>query len=222
MTKIADTIFKEFPTLKASLAVGSLAAGDLVPVYDVTASAWKMVDINDMSTDAETTAAAIASQPVMTAGAGILSGTGTVYNCTVERIGTLIITRIFIDLTGLQSVATDLDIIGDTGVSHIGQVTTAVNGVVFGGLMRCIEVPTTGADDIDLYSATEGTGAEDAAVTDLTETAIITKGGAWAIDGGTAFGAIVADQYLYLTAGEADAGVYDAGKFLIELYGIAA
>jgi hypothetical protein len=211
MTRIADTLFKEVAG-KDSLEVGYLTSSDLVPVFDASAGVFKMVAINDFATDAD----------IMEPAAGFISGTGTVYKSSVTKVGTMIITRIYIDLTGAQSVATDKDIIGDTGVAHIGQVTAAVNGNIMGGLMRCLEVPLVGADDIDLYSADEGTGEEDGGIAALAETALIVKGGAWAIDGGTAFGPVVDNQYLYLVAGEADAGVYTAGKFLIELFGIAA
>lgn len=52
----------------------------------------------------------------MTPGAGITGGTGTVYKSGVMRIGDIIRTTILIDLTGLSSSTTDLDIIG-TGTS---------------------------------------------------------------------------------------------------------
>ena len=69
------------------------------------------------------------------------------------------------------------DIIGKngSGVAYIG-ITTADNGVVFGVSMECFEQPATGEDDINLHSATEGTGVEDTAIGDLTETLIIDGG----------------------------------------------
>ena len=149
------------------------------------------------------------------------AGTGTIYKSAVTREGEFIKTTIFIDLTGTKSVAADLDIIGLSGVSHIGQVTKAVNGTIFGGTMTCLEVPTTGADDVDLYAATEGTGAYDGGIAALAETALVTSGGAWTLSGSKSFSGLPTDnQYLYLTAGEAVAGTYDAGKFLITLWGV--
>lgn len=156
------------------------------------------------------------------AGAGVTGGTGTVYKSAVSREGGIIKTSILIDLTGLQTSTTDLDIIGQgASVAHIGRITAAQNGTILAVRMTCLELPATGADDIDLYAADEGTGVFDGAVGDLAETAIITSGGAWAsgtVKGST--GVPAANQYLYLTNGEAGTvGTFTAGKFLIELFG---
>jgi hypothetical protein len=156
------------------------------------------------------------------AGAGITGGTGTVYKSSVEKVGGLILTRIYIDLTGLASSTTDLDIIGQgASAAHIGQITAAKNGTIEAIRMTCLELPAGGADDIDLYAATEATGVFDAAISTLVETALITSGGAWASGTVKASTAVpAADQYLYLTGGEAGtAASYTAGKFLIELFG---
>lgn len=155
-------------------------------------------------------------------GVGITAGVGTIYKTSVQKFGDLFITRIYIDLTGLASSTTDLDIIGVAGgPAHIGQITAARNGTIDAIRMTCLELPAGGADDIDLYAATEGDGAFDAGIGTLVETALITAGGAWAngtVKGGT--GVPAADQYLYLTGGEAGtAATYTAGKFLIELFG---
>lgn len=153
-------------------------------------------------------------------GAGF-AGTGTIYRSAVEQVGDIIKTNILIDLTGAASSTTDLDIIGTSGVSHIGQVTQEVMGTVLGGRMTCLEVPTGGADDIDLYIATEGTGEFDGAIADLVETALITKGGAWALGASVSFTGIANDKYIYLTGGEAGtAATYTAGRFLIELFSV--
>lgn len=149
------------------------------------------------------------------------------YVSSVRREGNLIKTEILIDLTGAKSVATDKDIIGNTGICHFGQITTAINGTIVCGQMTCLEVPAGGADDIDLYMASVGTGAYDADGSGLTNAAsLITKGGAWALSApgaATAMTApVTADYYLYLLSGEAAAGTYTAGKFLIELWGLPA
>lgn len=158
------------------------------------------------------------------AGAGITGGTGTVYKSAVAEFGGVIRTSILIDLTGLGSSTTDLDIIGQ-GVSaaHLGQITAARNGTILHGRMTCLEVPATGADDIDLYAATEATGVFDGLVTDLAETALVTAGGAWTAGLTKEFDTVAANKYLYLTCGEAGTvGTYTAGKFLIELFGYDA
>jgi len=158
-------------------------------------------------------------------GAGISGGTGTVFKSSVIRIGDIIKTSILIDLTGLSSSTTDLDIIGQgTDPAYLGQITAAKNGTILTGRMTCLEVPAGGIADIDLYSATEATGVFDGAVGALAETAIITSGGNWTLAAVKAFGAIpAANSYLYLTGGAGGtAAAYTAGKFLIELEGYEA
>jgi hypothetical protein len=158
-------------------------------------------------------------------GAGI-EGTAEVYITQVNRLPSdtatnvnLVKTTIMIDLTGLQSTGSG-DIIGKNGagIAYIARVTTADNGVIFGVTMECFETPAGGDPDINLHSATEGTGVEDTAISDLTETLII-NGGDQAAGSRTAGGTIVADQYLYLTTGAATDGEYSAGRLVITLLG---
>lgn len=156
-------------------------------------------------------------------GSGISDGTGTVFKSAVEQVGDFFKTTIFIDITGLDSSTTDLDIIG-AGVSEatLFQVLAATHGTIFSASMTCLETPAGGVTDIDLYSATEDTGVLDAAITDLTETALLTKGGAWsaAIDTPVAVAAPAANQHIYLVGGAAGTpGTYTAGQFMIELWG---
>ena len=100
-------------------------------------------------------------------GSAGIEGTAETYITQVERFKSdvdtnvnLVKTTIMIDLTGLNSGGTAGDIIGKdgSGVAYIGRITTADNGVVFGVSMECFEQPATGEDDINLHSATEGTG----------------------------------------------------------------
>jgi hypothetical protein len=158
-------------------------------------------------------------------GAGISGGTRTVFKSSVQRVGDIIKTSILIDLTGLSSSTTDLDIIGTgSSVAYLGQITEAKNGTILSGRMTCLEAPTGGVADIDLYSATEATGKFDDAIGGLEETALITAGGNWTLAAVKAFGAIpAANKYLYLTGGAGGtADAYTAGKFLIELEGYEA
>jgi hypothetical protein len=159
------------------------------------------------------------------AGIGITAGVGTIYRTSVEENGGIVTTQILLDLTGLASSTTDLDIIGVAGgPAHIGQINAAQSGTILTVQCTCLEAPAGGVADIDLYAATEGTGVFDGAIGPLTETAIITSGGAWT-NGRTLGGTAVptAGQYLYLTGGAAGtAAAYTAGKFLIELLGYRA
>lgn len=161
------------------------------------------------------------AQASTAAGAGITTGTGTVHAVSVTRNGSLIETKILVDMTGLTCGGTAGDIIGVAAASscHIGQITEAVNGTIFGGVLRCLEAPTGGDPDIDLFSAVESTGATDAAISTLDETQLCNSGDLTA--GGvvplTAYPA--ADEYLYLVCGTATAAAYTAGIVEITLYG---
>ena len=155
-------------------------------------------------------------------GAGI-EGTAAVYETSVARNNGIVTTSIMIDLTGLQSGGTAGDIIGKNGagVAYIGRVTAANNGTVFGVRMTCYETPAGGDTDIDLYSATEGTGVEDVAISTLAETQIINSG-ALAVGSAVYGGDIVANQYLYLVGQGTSNATYTAGRLLIEIFGYDA
>lgn len=162
------------------------------------------------------------------AGAGITAGSGTVYASSVSKNGGIYLTRILIDLTGLNSKNTDGDIIGvdaSTDAAHIGQIQAAYSGTVLSGTMTCHEVPAGGDPNVDLYAADEGTGVEDGLITSLTETQLVDAAGDWTaglVKPLTAWP--TAGQYLYLTQGDAigtDA-TYTAGRFVLELMGYDA
>ena len=144
---------------------------------------------------------------------------------SVGEINGEIITTINVDIGagGILSSSTAGDVIGNDGVAsaYITRLTTAINGIVYRGEMICVEVPTTGDPDINLAASSESGIAEDAAG----------EGQHVLINGGVATlaaknditipsGGIVGD-YLYLTHGGTTAGTYDAGQFIIKLYGAA-
>ena len=160
------------------------------------------------------------------AGTGITTGTGTVYETSIVRRGDLVFTTIFMDLTGLNSSAAG-DIIGKqaTANSHIGRYVTADMGTLVAGYVQCLETPAGGEPDIDLYAADEATGTEDAAVTGLTNDAILLDTAAdWTgILAPKSLTALpTANQYLYLvgSGGGTDA-TYTGGKFLLTFIGQA-
>ena len=172
-------------------------------------------------------ATSLGTTEAVSAGTGITTGTGTIYKSSVVKVGGIFETNIYIDLTGLSSNAAG-DIIGKdaTANSHIGQITTAVNGTIVGGYMQCLETPTTGEPDIDLFYADEATGTEDAAISGLSnQVSVLAAAADWTIAANVnmrPLSAIVAaDKYLYLVGGGGTTdGVYDAGKYLIKLYGV--
>jgi hypothetical protein len=152
-------------------------------------------------------------------GTGISTGVGTICKAHAAINEGIYIVRILIDLTGLNSGGTANDIIGVNGASNCYIARLPAQITVLGGRMTCLETPAGGDTDIDLYSANEGTGAEDAAVTGLTETLLINAGTQSA--GTVTY--LAADptpnQYLYLAGQSTSNATYTAGRFLIEIFG---
>ena len=142
----------------------------------------------------------------------------------------IIKTEIYIDLTGLASSTTDLDIIGvSTTPAYLTQWTTAVNGAFFDAQMTCLEVPTGGIADVELWTATDDDAAFDDPSSGLTSgVAVINGAGTWTLYESSAPAAaatnfITTDDYLYLLGGAAGtAATYTAGQYLIELWGYEA
>ena len=166
---------------------------------------------------------------VLSAGVGI-EGIALVYSTSILRIGKLIKTELFIDLTGLNSKATDGDIIGldGSGEAWIVQLTEELNGTVYKAQMSCIELPATGDPNIALWEAVESTGVEDTLITLLDETELLQSqndGTDWAAGDSFALSAIpTMGEYLYLVQGDATGttGTYTAGQFWLEFWGFAA
>jgi hypothetical protein len=155
------------------------------------------------------------------AGSGI-AGTGTIHGVSVTRNGSIIETKILMDITGLTCSNGAGDIIGvdDAANCHIGQITDAVNGTIFAGTMRCLEAPAGGDPDIDLWAADVGTGVENAPIADVAGDVQLTNAGDMTLGSQAVLTAFPADgQYLYLACGTATAAAYTAGKIEITLYG---
>lgn len=192
------------------------SSSDVAVVFDSTITDVTGRDVTGISIDDAGT-----NSNGLTAGSGITNTPAAVYNSWIEKNGNVIKTSIYIDLTDLHAGA-DGDIIGTAGDPncHIGQITAAKNGTIFAGRLRLLETITGAADDIDVFSAAEGTGVEDTAISALTETSLFVAGGALSTIAQYLFTDLpAADEYLYLAAGELDTGDYTGGKILIELFG---
>ena len=208
---MANTTFKG--TLRSEGGYSSIATAASTGVettqMSISSAGFISLDANTMAVEA---------------GTGITTGTGTIYRSSVQRSGGIITTRILIDLTGLRSTGSG-DIIGVDGtalVCHIGQITAARNGTILTGSMECFEAPAGGDPDINVHSATEGTGVEDGAISSLTETLLVNAGDA-TLGSVVIFTAVpAADEFLYLTLGDTTNADYTAGKLLIELFGYEA
>lgn len=167
----------------------------------------------------------IIDMPIPTSGAGIDGDAVAAYWAVHGKKGVtgLTLTEFYIDISGLDSVATDGDAIGKTAdgdeYAYLGQFTTAVFDTSVLIEMICLEVPAVGDDDIDLYSNASGTLESGDAVGGGTQ--LITAGAAWTLnERKIATANPTNNHYFYLTSGNGDtAGTYNAGKFLIRIYG---
>lgn len=199
-------------------------AANSLEIVDLTATAAELNIMDGVTSTAAELNKLDDSVTVLSKGAGVSAAES--YAVGYLRNGTLVHTKILVDLTGLVGSATDLDIIGNTGgaaSAHWGQHTVAKLGALIGGQVTCLEVPAGGSTDIDFYSATVSTGAQDVDVTTLTETALVTSGGAWTSGASKGMTSLpTANDYLYIVNGAASGGTFTAGKFLIEFYGYVA
>ena len=158
--------------------------------------------------------------PALNVGTGITTGTGTICKANGGLSGGVYKVTIVVDLTGLNSGGTAGDIIGVNGTALPCYIAQLPAMTVLGGRMTCLETPAGGDTDIDLYSATEGTGVEDSAITALTETQII-NAGAQTRGTLTYFSADPAtNAYFYLVGQGTANATYTAGRFLIEIFGV--
>ena len=115
-----------------------------------------------------------------TAGIGI-TGTADNFVTSVEKIGTIIKTTILIEVDGLNSGGVADEVIGadGAGVAHLGQITAAKNGTIFAGKITCLETPTGGEPDIDLWYTDDATGVEDSLVSAMSNQIQCTNHGDW-------------------------------------------
>ncbi len=199
-------------------AVQSLSAG-------MAGSAAAMTDLAD-GLVADSTAMAklrLGNQRPITTGEGSGTSGSDNYSTRLFLNGTgLIVTEILMDIDGLASATTDNEAIG-TGTdanAHFGRIL-AESGTIIAGKMECLQTPTTGEPDLDLYGDASGTIASGSDGT--TDTALLESGIDWTT--GTTLGLTgfpAANDYLYLTVGHssADGATYGAGIFLVTFYGV--
>ncbi|KKN79792.1 hypothetical protein LCGC14_0336470 [marine sediment metagenome] len=160
-------------------------------------------------------------QTANAAGIGI-TGTADNFVTSVEKVGAIIKTTILIDVDGLNSGGTPDDVIGadGAGVAHLGQITAAVNGTIFAGKVTCLQTPTVGEPDIDLWYTDDATGVEDTLISAMANQVQSTNHGDWTAGQVAVLTAFPpANKYLYLGGGAATDATYTAGILLIELWG---
>jgi hypothetical protein len=142
----------------------------------------------------------------------------------------IIVTQLEVDITGLAcrgDSANDVIGLSGGGAAYLDRVVTATHGVIFRAEMYCVETPGEGTatitDDIDITYDTLATLEYDGAG----DGAAIASAGSWTAgrtivneDCATGF---AANNYLYLGEGStaATTGVFDAGQFIVKMYGHA-
>lgn len=192
----------------------------LTDIYDTLNSTASALSATVSSNTAAI--AALGSSFTTEGGSGVTGWVDT-YGTSISVAGDITYSRIMIDITNLHSRATDGHIIGgqdETNPCHIGYISFAEHGITSMARMTCIETPAGGDPNIDLYAAVEGTGAENTAISALTETRILDAAGDWAAGDMKEITPPAANRYLYLTQGDATGtnADYSAGKFLLEFW----
>lgn len=160
----------------------------------------------------------------MVAGTGISTGTATICEHSVTKIGGIYKTEILLDVSGLNDGDTADDVIGkdgDTPNCHIGEIIAAVNGTIIMGQMTCLELPATADVDIDLWGTVlEATLAQDVAISTGTGEVICLNSGDWTLNLRQDLTGMPGVGHLYLVSGSQGTDAdYSAGRFLIELWG---
>tara|TARA_R110002020_G_scaffold100972_15_gene238373 strand:- start:12 stop:623 length:612 start_codon:yes stop_codon:yes gene_type:complete len=170
--------------------------------------------------------------------------TDAIGHTKVSRDGQQITTEITIDLGsskyaggGLIQCATANAVIGSGSTAHLGQITTAVNGIVTEVELICLETPTgavTGSDiDVSYGTGSTGVYSSSAGMTSLLASAGENLAIGYNVVTDVDDNALV-NKYLYLTNGfatsthphlpttdQGNATAFSAGKLVLRLYGYA-
>ena len=134
--------------------------------------------------------------------------------------GSEILTRGYFTVTD----TTDTKILdGAAANCHIGQYSTAVMGTLNAVQMTWLELAAASDPDINLISADEATLAENTNISAASNAVTLINGGDGTANNNVKLSArtlATANQYLYLTTGDATENAYTAGRLLIEFYGV--
>lgn len=151
----------------------------------------------------------------------------------ISKVNGEIVTTILLELDNLACSGTiDKAVIGNvagTAGAYLTQITTAKNGIVYKAEMMCVETPAGGNNepDIDLVTSDQPNLAQGFVYDGGGASKLVISAGADYVAGmrkesaaGEDLSGLV-DDYVYLAVGNgagADGG-YNAGKFVIKLYG---
>ena len=194
----------------------------------------------DMATsgDVEASGSIEYGPPAGLAGAGVSEGgggTGAVLDSFVGELNNEIVTTIRLDIHGLNCATGQSKVIGNASAAanaFITQLDAAVNGVIYKAEMGCVEMPGSGGTvltDIDLVVSTAALNAQADASAAANFKAFIAPGGNYVpgVQVRSTVGASLdsdvggSGYFLYIVngAGGTSTGEYNAGQFIIKLYG---
>tara|TARA_R110002096_G_scaffold191873_3_gene373361 strand:+ start:11715 stop:13028 length:1314 start_codon:yes stop_codon:yes gene_type:complete len=194
----------------------------------------------DMATsgDVEASGSIEYGGPAGLAGAGVSEGgggTGAVLDSFVGELNNEIVTTIRLDIHGLNCATGQSKVIGNASAAanaFITQLDAAVNGVIYKAEMGCVEMPGSGGTvltDIDLVVSTAALNAQADASAAANFKAFIAPGGNYTpgVQVRSTVGASLdsdvggSGYFLYIVngAGGTSTGEYNAGQFIIKLYG---
>ena len=176
--------------------------------------------------------------PAGLAGAGVSEGgggTGAVLDSFVGELNNEIVTTIRLDIHGLNCATGQSKVIGNASAAanaFITQLDAAVNGVIYKAEMGCVEMPNSAGTvltDIDLVVSTAALNAQADASAAANFKAFIAPGGNYTpgVQVRSTVGASLdsdvggSGYFLYIVngAGGTSTGEYNAGQFIIKLYG---
>ena len=194
----------------------------------------------DMATsgDVEASGSIEYGPPAGLAGAGVSEGgggTGAVLDSFVGELNNEIVTTIRLDIHGLNCATGQSKVIGNASAAanaFITQLDAAVNGVIYKAEMGCVEMPNSAGTvltDIDLVVSTDALAAQADASAAANFKAFIAPGGNYVpgVQVRSTVGASLdsdvggSGYFLYIVngAGGTSTGEYNAGQFIIKLYG---
>ena len=194
----------------------------------------------DMATsgDVEASGSIEYGGPAGLAGAGVSEGgggTGAVLDSFVGELNNEIVTTIRLDIHGLNCATGQSKVIGNASAAanaFITQLDAAVNGVIYKAEMGCVEMPNSAGTvltDIDLVVSTAALNAQADASAAANFKAFIAPGGNYTpgVQVRSTVGASLdsdvggSGYFLYIVngAGGTSTGEYNAGQFIIKLYG---
>tara|TARA_Y100000034_G_scaffold136407_1_gene212681 strand:+ start:1013 stop:3385 length:2373 start_codon:yes stop_codon:yes gene_type:complete len=218
---------------KANLfQIDGLHAGTIMAVSGGMSTGVAKVDITGSLRIAKGEITALATTPTVFGPGFEPTAMPTV---SISKINGEYVTTILLSVNGVSNTADDKGIIGDFGGAahaYITQITTAVNGIVYKAEMSCVELPTAdgGNPSLDVDLVTNLSASSQGNLWDVGSgvklidagenyTFGMTKESPTASGAGVNWANVV-DGYLFIANGAAATqDQYNAGKFVIKLYG---